>query len=333
MTVAAVLDLAGKDGAADIAVATGLASMAASAVTGAADAVDTYGTGRRSRDRPRDADGDGAPALPGSSLLRLGPRGLPAAGAAAVVRRLRGDEPPARTSVATCLPAGQPGRPPRVRLARRRSGRRSTSPRCRRARWSRRRRRPTRSSCIARRTTTRSPRCSRCARTRAGRWTRATIVDGCVECPWHGSQFGLADGHVTRAARPSTTSRCSRSARRRTAGSRHDAPSTRTDGRPPTGQGSSTRSRRPVSASDHACAPSRTMPDRIAGQRRGRAGHERQRVEPQDVRPPRDPHRVVAGDQLAERPPVHAQRDDRRCSLVRRPVDRVTVPSTPWLTT
>ena len=23
-------------------------------------------------------------------------------------------------------------------------------------------------------------------------------MDGCVECPWHGSQFRLADGHVAR---------------------------------------------------------------------------------------------------------------------------------------
>ena len=57
--------------------------------------------------------------------------------------------------------------------------------------------------------------------------------------------------------RPAGVSRC---ARRRTAGSRHDAPSTRTDGDPPTGQGSSTRSRRPVSASAHAWVPSRTSP-------------------------------------------------------------------------
>ena len=25
-----------------------------------------------------------------------------------------------------------------------------------------------------------------------------TLIDGCVECPWHGSRFRLADGHVVR---------------------------------------------------------------------------------------------------------------------------------------
>jgi nitrite reductase/ring-hydroxylating ferredoxin subunit len=44
MTVAALLDLAGQDGAADLAIAGGLAAMTASAATGAADAVDTHGT-------------------------------------------------------------------------------------------------------------------------------------------------------------------------------------------------------------------------------------------------------------------------------------------------
>jgi nitrite reductase/ring-hydroxylating ferredoxin subunit/uncharacterized membrane protein len=43
LTAAALLDLAGQETAADIAVATGVAAMAASAATGAADAVDTYG--------------------------------------------------------------------------------------------------------------------------------------------------------------------------------------------------------------------------------------------------------------------------------------------------
>jgi nitrite reductase/ring-hydroxylating ferredoxin subunit len=43
MTVAAILDVTGHEGAADLAIATGLAAMTASAATGAADAVDTYG--------------------------------------------------------------------------------------------------------------------------------------------------------------------------------------------------------------------------------------------------------------------------------------------------
>jgi nitrite reductase/ring-hydroxylating ferredoxin subunit len=27
---------------------------------------------------------------------------------------------------------------------------------------------------------------------------QGTLVDGCVQCPWHGSRFRLADGHVQR---------------------------------------------------------------------------------------------------------------------------------------
>jgi nitrite reductase/ring-hydroxylating ferredoxin subunit len=43
LTVGTMLDLAGYRRAADIAIATGVAGMVASAVTGAADAVDAYG--------------------------------------------------------------------------------------------------------------------------------------------------------------------------------------------------------------------------------------------------------------------------------------------------
>jgi nitrite reductase/ring-hydroxylating ferredoxin subunit len=27
---------------------------------------------------------------------------------------------------------------------------------------------------------------------------KGTVADGCVQCPWHGSRFRLADGHVVR---------------------------------------------------------------------------------------------------------------------------------------
>jgi hypothetical protein len=47
MSVAALFDLTGQRRAADVAVATGLASMVGAAVTGAADAVDAYGRPRR----------------------------------------------------------------------------------------------------------------------------------------------------------------------------------------------------------------------------------------------------------------------------------------------
>jgi nitrite reductase/ring-hydroxylating ferredoxin subunit len=31
-----------------------------------------------------------------------------------------------------------------------------------------------------------------------GPLSEGTIVDGCIQCPWHGSRFRLADGHVAR---------------------------------------------------------------------------------------------------------------------------------------
>jgi nitrite reductase/ring-hydroxylating ferredoxin subunit len=75
MTVATVLDFAGQGRAADLAIATGLAGMAASAATGAADAVDTYG-------RPQTLATVHATLMAGSLLaylvsfvLRMGPRG------------------------------------------------------------------------------------------------------------------------------------------------------------------------------------------------------------------------------------------------------------------
>ena len=37
-----------------------------------------------------------------------------------------------------------------------------------------------------------------CARTPAGRWREGTVVDGCIECPWHASRFRLSDGRLRR---------------------------------------------------------------------------------------------------------------------------------------
>lgn len=74
MTVAVLLDVAGQDGAARIAIATGVAGMTASAVTGAADAVDTYGTPRSHATVHATLMIGSLSAYALSLLLRLGPR-------------------------------------------------------------------------------------------------------------------------------------------------------------------------------------------------------------------------------------------------------------------
>ena len=73
------------------------------------------------------------------------------------------------------------------------SRRRRKSPRaCRRRRSSG----PRRSSSSA--PARRSRRSTKRAPMPAGRCPRAQIVNGCIECPWHGSRFELATGHLKR---------------------------------------------------------------------------------------------------------------------------------------
>ena len=31
-----------------------------------------------------------------------------------------------------------------------------------------------------------------------GPLAQGTVVDGCIQCPWHGSRFRMSDGHVRR---------------------------------------------------------------------------------------------------------------------------------------
>jgi len=193
MTVAAVLDLAGQERAADLAVATGIAGMAASAVTGAADAVDAY-------DRPQVTATVHASLMVGSLaayllslLLRLGPRPLrPLArllsfagyGALTAGAYVGGDltyrlgnqvdrhafqslgkkwkpldvtEVPEGTLVKAML-----GKEPLV---------------------------------LTRDGDTISAIHATCAHA-GGPLDKGELIDGCVECPWHGSQFRLTDGHV-----------------------------------------------------------------------------------------------------------------------------------------
>jgi nitrite reductase/ring-hydroxylating ferredoxin subunit/uncharacterized membrane protein len=196
MTVASLLDLGGQERAADLAIATGLAAMAASAATGAADAVDAHG-------RPQVQATVHASLMIGSfgaylvslALRVLGPRGLrPFAvllswlgyGVLTAGAYVGGDlvfrsgnqvdrhawrpggtkwkaldvaEVPDGTLVRAMF-----GAEPLV-LVREDGGIRALHATCAHA---------------------------------GGPLDKGTLVDGCVECPWHGSRFRLADGHVMR---------------------------------------------------------------------------------------------------------------------------------------
>ena len=197
MTLAALFDMTGKDGAADLAVATGLAGMAASAATGAADAVDTEG-------RPQVLATVHASLMVASLgayllsfILRLGPRGgrplarlLSFAGYGALtagayvggdlvyragnqVDRHAFDSTNTKWKVLDVreVPAGT--------LVKAKT---STD------------------TLVLYRAADGDPItafhavCSHAG----GPLDKGTIVDGCVQCPWHGSRFGLDDGHVRR---------------------------------------------------------------------------------------------------------------------------------------
>lgn len=76
MTLAALFDLTGRDSAADAAVAVGIAGMVASAATGASDAVDAYGRVRTHATVHATLMSASATVYLLSGLLRLGPRVL-----------------------------------------------------------------------------------------------------------------------------------------------------------------------------------------------------------------------------------------------------------------
>jgi nitrite reductase/ring-hydroxylating ferredoxin subunit len=193
MTVAALLDVGGQERAADLAIAAGLAGMAASAVTGAADAVDTHGRPRRLATVHATLMAASLATYAASLLLRLGPRsGRPLArllsfagygaltagaylggdltyragnqvdrhafeGSGTKWRRLDVDEVPPGSLVAA--KAG----PDPVVLYRADEG-----------------------GPIAAIHAT----CSHAG----GPLAKGSLAEGCVTCPWHGSRFRLADG-------------------------------------------------------------------------------------------------------------------------------------------
>jgi nitrite reductase/ring-hydroxylating ferredoxin subunit/uncharacterized membrane protein len=197
MTVAAVLDVTGQDQAADLAVLTGLASMAASAVTGAADAVDTYGKPQLYATVHATLMVGSLAAYGASMALRLGPRGArPMArllsfagyGALAAGAYVGGDlayklgnqvNRHAFESHSTKWKALDVGEVPAGTLVKAKAGA---------------------DTLVLYRASDDDPiiaLSSVCAH-EGGPLDKGTIVDGCVECPWHGSQFRLADGHVAK---------------------------------------------------------------------------------------------------------------------------------------
>ena len=195
MTVAAVLDVAGQDTAADMAVLTGLASMAASAATGAADAVDTHGKPQVYATVHATLMVTSFAAYAGSMVLRLGPRGLrPAArllsfagyGALAAGGYVGGElafrlgnqvDRHAFDSHSTKWKALDVTEVPAGTLVRAKTGTETL---------------------VLYRASDDDPisALSAVCAHEGGPLDKGEIVDGCVQCPWHGSQFNLANGHV-----------------------------------------------------------------------------------------------------------------------------------------
>jgi nitrite reductase/ring-hydroxylating ferredoxin subunit/uncharacterized membrane protein len=194
MTIAAILDVTGQERAADIAVATGLAAMTASAATGAADAVDAYG-------RPQVQATVHATLMIGSFsaylaslLLRLfGPRALrPIAvllswlgyGAMSAGAYVGGDltyrygnqvDRHAWRATGRKWKALDVTEVPEGQLVRAMLG---TEP-----------------LVLHREGDAIHALHATCAHA-GGPLDKGTLVDGCVECPWHQSRFRLSDGHV-----------------------------------------------------------------------------------------------------------------------------------------
>lgn len=197
MTVAAVLDLAGQERAADLAVATGVAAMAASAATGAADAVDSYGRPQVYATVHASLMVGSFAAYTGSLLLRLGPRavrplavvasmaGYAALAAGAYVggelvfRHGHQVDRHAFDSAGTKWKALDVTEVPAGKLIRAKT---------------------TTDTLVLYRDADGAPIQALhavCAH-EGGPLDKGALVDGCVECPWHGSRFRLEDGHVAR---------------------------------------------------------------------------------------------------------------------------------------
>ena len=194
MTIAAILDVTGQERAADIALATGLAAMTASAATGAADAVDTYGHPRVQATVHATLMTGSFGAYLASLLLRLlGPRWLrPVAvlvswlgyGALSAGAYIGGDltyrsgnqvDRHAWRAAGRKWKALDVTEVPEGQLVRSMLG---TEP-----------------LVLHRDGDTIRALHATCAHA-GGPLDKGTLVDGCVECPWHQSRFRLSDGRV-----------------------------------------------------------------------------------------------------------------------------------------
>jgi nitrite reductase/ring-hydroxylating ferredoxin subunit/uncharacterized membrane protein len=195
MTLAVLFDTTGRDAAADAAVAVGIAGMVASAVTGTADAVDTFGRARTHATVHAALMTTSAGVYLLSGLLRLGPRaarplarllayagyGVMAAGA-----YVGGDltygagnqvDRHAFDATSTKWRSLDVSEVPAGTLVKAKCGS---------------------DSIVLYRAIDDAPItaihavCSH----QGGPLDKGRIVDGCVECPWHQSRFDLANGHV-----------------------------------------------------------------------------------------------------------------------------------------
>jgi nitrite reductase/ring-hydroxylating ferredoxin subunit/uncharacterized membrane protein len=213
LTVGTMLDLAGYRRAADIAIATGVAGMVASAVTGAADAVDAYG-------RPQVQATIHASIMVGSLAACLASLGLRAAGPAlrplAVVLSMAGYAGVAAGSyVGGEIAYGSGNMVDRHAWQRSGSG------------WRRldvddvpegqlvRSMAGADALVLYREGETIHALDATCAHA-GGPLDKGSLENGCVQCPWHGSRFRLEDGRVVRG--PSVYDQPSYEVRRSEAG-------------------------------------------------------------------------------------------------------------------
>jgi nitrite reductase/ring-hydroxylating ferredoxin subunit/uncharacterized membrane protein len=197
MTIAAVLDVAGQERAADVAVATGVAAMTASAVTGLADGVDAYGKPQVYATVHATLMAGSLVAYTGSLVLRMGPRALRpvavltsmAGYAALAAGAYVGGELVFKQGNQVSRHAFETGgtkwkaldvtEVPAGKLVKAKAG--------------------VDTIVLYREADGAAIQALHAVCAHAGGpLDKGSLVDGCVECPWHGSRFRLADGQLRR---------------------------------------------------------------------------------------------------------------------------------------